>query len=128
MNEAFERSSRVSSLTCIFHVLFPGAAESLRHLGWEPVVKPGSGSSLPILNGQWQLQRREPQQWGVACKETWWEGREPSLKVAKYSNHGAGKLWAGPGRRGRKVLGCWVLKPSVLTEVQALSTEFVTHG
>lgn len=40
MNEAFERSSRVSSLTCIFHVLLPGAAESLRHLGWEPMVKP----------------------------------------------------------------------------------------
>lgn len=70
MNEAFEQSSRVSSLTCVFPVLFPGAVESLRHLGWEPMVKPGCGPCLPILNGQWQLQLLEWElpQGGVACR------------------------------------------------------------
>lgn len=112
MNEAFERSSRVSFLTCVFHVLFPGAAESLRHLGWEPVVKPGRGSCLPILNGQWQLQLLE---WSsrsgawpagllesiATLMEICWKRSEPSLKVAKYSNHRAGKMWAGLGGGGR---------------------------
>lgn len=54
--------------------------------------------------------------------ETCWEGREPSPKVAKYSNHEAGKVGGTGGGGGEGGLGCWVFKTSVLTEAGALST------
>lgn len=54
--------------------------------------------------------------------ETYWEGSEPSSKVAKYSNHEAGRVGGTGGGGGEGGLGCWVFKTSVLTEAGTLST------
>lgn len=101
---------------------------------------------LVALHPQWAMSATatggEVLQWGVACRETeipsrppppappprpammetCWEGSEPSPKVAKYSNHEAGKVGGTGGGGGEGGLGCWVFKTSVLTEAGALST------
>lgn len=91
---------------------------------------------LMSLHPQWAATAAggEVPQRGVACRvtevlshpavmETCWEGSEPSPKVAKYSNHEAGKVGgtAGRGEGGFRVLDfenvcldrSWESQPSV---------------
>lgn len=87
------------------------------------------------LHPQWAVAATaaggEVPQRGVACKvievlETCWEGSQPSPKVAKYSNHEAGKVGGTAGGEGGfRVFG---FKTSVLTEAGTLSTVSVVQG